>query len=499
MYISEMDLMKAKLEAGKRLNDSDIIKTVIGEDGISLKKRKMEEGERYFQCKHDILKKDFRVKGISETVQRSDGTEGEGIHYFTNPNKSNHHVMNPFHYILVAQKAAYLVGREPSITVCGAEEKEDLKGYEKMLTQKADEEFNRIVYEWIIGAANKGVEYLHVYYDAEGVLRFCIVPAEQVIVFYDSVYETEIEQVIRYYDITILVDGKEEVRKKVEWWTKDDVTYFSERADGEFEVEPDRANPCPHWVVTTTMDGLEKTRENHGWGRVPFIPLRNNPREMTDLELIKGLVDAYDLISSEGTNNLLDLVDLYWVIEGYGGEAASAIAKKLQINKAVHISDSSGKVEAKQVELPVDGRLQWMKMIRKDIFHFGMGVDTDSDDLGKAPSGISLKFQYSMFHLKINGIVPEIKGALKQLFRFITEDMNRREGTNFDWRTVEIGMNLNAITDDMETMTIIEKSKGVVSEKTLLGKHPFVDDVNGEMEQIMAERKLEMEKEEEKE
>ena len=88
------------------------------------------------------------------------------------------------------------------------------------------------------------------------------------------------------------------------------------------------------------------------------------------------------------------------------------MAKKLQINKAVQISDTGGSVEAKQVELPVEGRLAWMKALRKDIFHFGMGVDTDSDDWGRAASGVSLKFQYAMFYLKINGIVPEIRRAV---------------------------------------------------------------------------------------
>ena len=233
----------------------------------------------------------------------------------------------------------------------------------------------------------------------------------------------------------------------------------------------------------------ETETEQHGWGRVPFIPLRNNEKELTDLQLVKGLIDAYDLVSSEGTNNLLDLVDLYWVIQGYGGETASAVAKKLQINKAVQISDSSGNVEAKQVQLPVEGRLDWMQMLRKDIFHFGMGVDTDSDDWGKAASGVALKFQYAMFYLKINGIVPEIKRAVKEFFRFATEDWNRENGTDWDWRKIQITLNTNGITDDMETMQIIAASKGMVSEKTLLGKHPFVEDVNSEMEQMERERK----------
>ena len=93
------------------------------------------------------------------------------------------------------------------------------------------------------------------------------------------------------------------------------------------------------------------------------------------------------MISSEGTNTLLDLVDLYWVIQGYGGETASAIARLLQINKSVSINDAGGNIAAHQVDLSLTGRIELLKMLRRDIYHFGMGVDFDNDTLGTAPSG----------------------------------------------------------------------------------------------------------------
>ncbi|MBR2383260.1 MAG: phage portal protein, partial [Anaerotignum sp.] len=375
---------------------------------------------------------------------------------------------------------AYLVGREPTITVKGGNE-----DFEKALAEMADETFNGMLKKWLTGAANKGVEYLHVYYDEEGVFRYCIVPAEEVIVVYDEVYQQNIREVIRDYDIKVLDGGREKTKRRVEWWTDESVTYYTEDSSGEFLQERESG----HWNVTEMLDGEEYETIEHGWGRVPFIPLRNNDKEMTDLQLVKGLIDAYDYVSSEGTNNLLDMVDLYWVIQGYGGETPSAVARKLQVNKAVQISDSSGSVEAKQVELPVEGRLNWMKMLRKDIFHFGMGVDTDSDDWGRAASGVALKFQYAMFYLKINGIVPEVKRAIKEFFRFAVEDWNREHGTDWNWKDILVTLNTNGITDDLETMQIIKESKGMVSEKTLLGKHPFVEDVNSEMEQLERERK----------
>ena len=476
MFITEMELLKARLAAGKRLNDSQILKEILQEDSGSEKKKRMEEGERYYRGEHDILGKDFRRSPVSET-----GKDGEeSMQMFFNPNRSNHHCVNPFHHTLVAQKTAYLVGREPTITVKGSN-----REFEKVLAEIADENFNGTLQKWLTGAAYKGVEYLHVYYDEDGMFRSCIVPAEEVIAVYDEVYQQDIREVIRYYDIKMLEGGREQTKRRVEWWTADSVTYYTEDSNGEFLRERESG----HWTVTEMLDGEERETFAHGWGRVPFIPLRNNDREMTDLQLVKGLIDAYDYISSEGTNNLLDMVDLYWVIQGYGGETASAVARKLQVNKAVQISDSSGSVEAKQVELPVEGRLNWMQMLRKDIYHFGMGVDTDSDDWGKAASGVALKFQYAMFYLKINGIMPEIKRAIKEFLRFAVEDWNREHGTDWNWKDILVTLNTNSITDDLETMQIIKESKDIISEKTLLGKHPFVEDVNSEMEQLERERK----------
>ncbi|NDO46211.1 phage portal protein [Clostridium sp. MD294] len=481
MYITELELMKAKLQSEKKWSESELLKMLIAEDENSKKKKEMIEGEKYYCCEHNVLQKNFSVRHFSETYKNTQGEEQERIKLLSNPNRSNHHVVCPFHHILVEQKVSYLVAKEPSILVRGKE----ITEYERYMTTVANEVFNGVLYEWLVGASNKGIEYVHVYYDKEGVLQYCVVPAEELIVFYNSVNKKEIEQVIRYYQFVVVENGKEKIVKKVEWWTKQDVTYYIEKGDGSYKKEEQQK--IGHWtVVKGKQEQTEK--EQHGWGRVPFIALRNNSKEMSDLKMIKGLVDAYDLICSEGTNSLLDLVELYWVIAGYGGETANAITKKLQVNRAVQISDASGKVETKQVHLPIEGRIEWLKLLRKDIFHFGMGVDTDSERLGNAPSGVSLKFQYAMFNLKINGIIPEIKKALKEFFWFLIEDNNRKNGTEYDVNQLDFRLNLNSITDDIETVNMITASKGIVSEKTLLAQHPFVQDVNSEMEAIKQEK-----------
>lgn len=492
MFLTYTDFLNAKLTADAKLNESEILKTIINEDGIDEKKRKMIEGERYYAYEHDILEKDFRNKKISETVTDALGNEVEQIRTFSNPNRSNSHTVNGFHRVLVDQKTAYILGKPPVITVKETVGDEKKRRFQKLVDEAVDENFCEVLQQLVIGASNKGFETLHFYYDDEGELKYCIVPAQEVIPIYDSTYENELVQLIRYYDVTVIRDGRRYTRKKAEWWTKDDVTYFVENEERQFELEKGmKFNPAPHWWSVESIDGMEKERKAHSWGRVPFIILKNNSKCTTDLEGIKGLIDAYDMLSSEGVNNLLDLVELYWVIEGYGGEAANAIARKLQINKAVHISDSSGSIEAKQTELPMEGRISYLKFLRRDIFQFGQGLDIDINKYSSAPSGTSLKFQYVLLDLKADCIAINLKRVIKDMFFFITDDINRKSGTDLREKDLNVLIKKTMITNDYETVQMIEKSRGFVSDKTLLSKHPFVTNVTEEMHIADEEKKEE--------
>ncbi|MBR5467934.1 MAG: phage portal protein, partial [Firmicutes bacterium] len=374
----------------------------------------------------------------------------------------------------------YILGRKPVIKAVGCD-KEKSDSLEMMVEKVCMEDFNMVLQDLMTGASNKGFECVHVYYDEKGKLCYTIVPAEEIIPIYDSRYENELEQVIRYYDTVVMRNGQKYLRKRIEWWTKDDVTYFVEDDNRNYVMDMGMEhNPCPHWWGVSTEDGYETEREAHGWGRVPFVILKNNGKGTTDLEGIKGLIDAYDMLSSEGVNNLTDLVELYWVIQGYGGETAAAIAKKLQINKAVHINDNGGAVEAKQTELSMEGRLEFMKMLRRDIFQFGQGVDLDVDRLSNAPSGVSLRYQYTLLDLKADSVITRLKKAIKELLWYIVEDYNMKHETEFDSEDLRVSIKKNMITNDYETVQMINMSNELLSRETLLSMHPFVEEVGSE-------------------
>ena len=495
MYISDISLLNAKLSAAGTINESDIIKYILDEDINGLQKKAMYEGERYYNADHDSLKKDYRVTEVSET-EETDGYEKESLREFKNPNRSNHHNVHPFHKLLIDQKVSYMVGREPTVSVKGSENDESLTEYAKLVSQKADEIFDETIQDLVRGASNKGYEVLHFYYDDDGELNYCIVPAEEVVLIYDSQYQKKLEQVIRYYTIKVIKNGIEYRRRKVEWWTETQVIYYAEKEENVYILDPDYPiNPMSHWQDIHIENGTEKKKVPHSWGRVPFIVLENNLNRTTDLQPIKGLIDAYDYISSEGTNNFLDLVDLYWVIQGYGGETAGAIVRKLKVNKAVNVTGGEGDgIKAQQVNLPVTERIEFLKMLRQDIYHLGMGIDIDDERFGNAPSGVSLKFRYANLRHKAENMSAKLKKCIKDFYWFITEDYNRKNGTAYDSSLIKVTLNYSQIANDLETVQILTQSEGIISKKTQLENHPLVTDVNEELEQLKAEEKENAEK-----
>lgn len=507
MYISDLDRINAKISIEGQQNQSKIIELILNDFSVDAKTLFMEVGQRYYEGEHDILRHDFRRSYVYDTVpadQSDDGQEHDTISQVVNKNNSNLHNVHTFHRLLVDQKVGYIVGKPPTVTVDGDD------AFKEALTERTgDEAFADVLADWVKEASNKGISWVHPYYNPDGTFMYDVIPAGEVIPFYDSEHQQTLEVVVRFYTYDIVKSGQTVKRYKVEWWTPTDVTYYIQDEQGSYLLDSSYPiNPAPHWWNVTSVDGMEKSRAEMSWGRVPFVPLHNNSEDTSDLggdysdgidgngqplrrpKGIKSLIDAYDMISSSTTNNEIDLVALYWLIQGFGGETAQQVVKKLQINKAVCVEGANdGAITAQQVELSVEERCKWLDMLRHDIYHFGMGIDTSDEQLGNNPSGVALKFKYTQLDLKANPLILKLKKALKELFWFITDDINRQEGTAYDYRKIKVTVNKTMIANDLETVQMIMQSRGLVSDKTLLAAHPLVEDANQELKDLEEQQK----------
>ncbi|MCF6464192.1 phage portal protein [Clostridium sp. Cult1] len=458
--ITYNELLKQKLISESNINDSGIIKDLIDEHDTT----KMLEGQRYYYNENDILdRKQFYYKN---GVKTEDDT------------KANNKIPHNWHKLLVDQKVAYLVGK-PVVLQAGENQKE----YEDRLNLILGEEWDDTLNELAKNSSNKGTEWLHVYINEEGLFKFIIIPAEEVIPIYDTSLQENLEVVLRYY--LVEVNGKERIR--VEWWTRETVTFYIQDNSGDFVLD-DTENPNPDHHFYYNDIG-------YGWTKVPFIEFPNNEERLSDLKFYKELIDSYDLNISDLANNLEEVQEIIMVLKGYEGESLAEFKENIRYYKALTVdSGENSGIDKVELSIPVEAKKEMLDRLEENIFLFGQGVNMKTDRFGNSPSGVALKFLYSSLDLKASIMERKFRKSIKRLLWFATEYINIIDKKDYDSTTIQVTFRKTMITNDKEDVEIARDSKGIISDETIIANHPWVEDVAVEKERLEKQEETELDK-----
>ncbi|MFA7745116.1 phage portal protein [Salinicoccus roseus] len=357
------------------------------------------------------------------------------------------------HANLVDQKVGYIVGESPNYQ---HKDEKVMKIIEKHLGYDFDDDLNDI----LTAASNKGVEWLHPYVDEEGDFNTLEIPAEQIIPIWKDRKQRVLQAVIRHYTV-----GKEQ---RVEYWTAEQVWYYI-MSEGELQLAwyhgVGEANP------TTHLNG-------ESWGRVPFIPFKNNSQSESDIWRYKTFIDAMNRRTSDTQNMFDESTELIYILQGYEGTKMDEFKKNLKYYSGIAVSEDGG-VKTIQIEVPVKSSIEWVEELREWIYEYGRGVDFKKNELGNSPTGIALRFLYTGLDLKTKQLARKTIPAIKQLLWFIFEyegiDSNLAE-------EVDVTFNYNRMVNELEQSQIASTSQSYLSEETVLAHHPWVDDVEKEKE-----------------
>lgn len=367
---------------------------------------------------------------------------------------TNNKLASGWHKLLVDQKVGYLVGKPISIT---GEETAEILG----------DKFNDTLPELVKNASNKGIEWLHVYIDSNGDFDYIIIPAQEFIPIYDNTHRQNLVGGIRYYELRDHVT-------KIEVWDEETVTYY-EMLNGKVYLDSTvEENPQYHFAYQ---------EDGYGWGRVPFIPFRNNEEEVPDITFYKDYIDAYDYLMSETTNTLQDIQQLTYIIKGYDETNPYEFLENVRRYKSIKV-DEEGGVDTLQAEVPMDSVDSQLDRFIEDIYQFGQGVNTNTDKFGNSPSGIALKFLFSMLDMKANVMERKFTFALKQLAWFAAEYASIADNQNINVDEVKFTFNKSMLMNEREQAEIAQMSKGVISDETIRENHPWVSDPAQEKERM---------------
>lgn len=454
MQITWMELLEKQLIDGSNVTDGSIIKDLIESHDT----RKMLEGQRYYSNENAILsRQQYYYDAAGEKVIDS--------------TKENHRVPHNWHKLLVDQKVAYLVGK-PVVF------QDNNKEYADKLNEYLGEEWDDTLAELTKNSSNKGTEWLHIYINSQGKFKFIIIPAEEIIPIYDTSLQENLEAVIRYY--LVQVNSKDRIR--VEWWTRDAVTFYIQNDAGNYELDDtEDPNPDFHYYINEV---------GYGWGKVPFIEFPNNQERHSDLKFYKQLVDEYDLNVSDLANNLAEVQEIITVLKGYEGTGLAEFKENLRYFKAIKVSGEQGSgVDKLEFNIPVEAKKEMLDRLEENIFLFGQGVNMKTDKFGNSPSGVALKFLYSLLDLKASIMERKFRKAIKRLLWFTTFYINLVDRKNYDNSTVQVTFRKTMITNDLEDVDIAQKSKGVISDETIVSNHPWVENVAEEMKRLKKQLK----------
>lgn len=420
-------------------------------------------GEQYYEVNNDIFKR--------KITRPSENGGNEEIKY-----KANNKLAHAFYKNLVDEKVNYLLGKDYTL-------KSDNEEYIQKLDWTLGEDFLDILNELGYEASNKGLGWLHIFINEESKLDYMVIPSEQVIPIWIDRRHKALERLIRLYDVVVYEGTEKKTVTKIELWYQDKVEYYIK--DGEaIKLDSEKYLNIEGNIGHYLKDGKYAV-----WNKVPFIPFKNNRIEKADIKFIKSLIDNYDLSRSDVANFIEEVKNLIFVLKGYGGEDMGEFMDNLNFYRAIPIDDvEDGGVDVLNPTMDVEAMKVHFEQLKRDINECGQGVNKDLDKFGSSPSGIALKFLYSGIDLKCNSLEVLFKKAFKELLYFINIYLSESNQGSYKDVPVELIFNKNIKINETETITNCINSKGVISNKTIMANHPWVQDPVAEQEQLDKEK-----------
>ena len=431
------------------------IKTFIDNDIASTKKQLAKIGQRYYEADHDI--KNYRIFYINADGQlKEDKT------------KSNVKICHPFFAELVDQETQYILsGKDGFVKSDIPDLQEELNAY-----FNDNEDFMAEFYEVINGAVIKGFDYAYAYKNAEGKTAFQCADGIGVVEVRAKETDDGCEYIIYWYIDRIGKDNKQ--IKRIQVWDKDQTYFYVQEGDGK--IIPDAAverNPRPHTIYK--KDGDDSTYYE-SYGLIPFFRLDNNKKQFSGLKTIKDIIDDYDLMNAGLTNNIQDANEVLYVVKGFEGDNLDELMMNIKNKKHIGVGED-GDVEIRTIDIPYEARKTKMDIDEKNIFRFGMGVNTESLKDTSATTSIAIKSAYSLLDLKCNKLEIRLKQFMRKLLKVVLAEINDLNGTDYQQKDVYFDFEREIITNAQENAQIelTEAQKKQTEINTLLNLAAHLD------------------------
>jgi SPP1 family phage portal protein len=412
-------------------------------------------GYKYYIGKQDILLK--RRTAI-----------GEGGKRVVIDNLPNSRIIDNQYAKLVNQKVNYMLGKPLTIRT-------ENKTYEEQLKGIFNKGFMRLMKNTLRSSLNCGIAWLYVYYK-DNELAFKLMPGHEILPFWSDCEHTQLECALRYYTVTGYEGKNTVIKEKVELY----------KADGVYRYELDGSKLVPDMDSEDKDNFKPYTEGAEKWGQIPLIAFKVGSDEIPLIKRVKSLQDGLNVLLS----NYMDCMEenirnTILVIKNYDGEDLGQFRRNLTTYGAVKVKTvdgSQGGVETLSVEVNAENYKAIIEIFKKSIIENGMGYDAKDDRLSGNPNQMNIQSMYSDIDLDANEIETEYQAAFEELLELVNAYLYSRGKGSYSGERVEIIFNRDMLINEGEVIDNCIKSLSILSEETVVAQHPWVDDVQKELD-----------------
>lgn len=319
--------------------------------------------------------------------------------------------------------------------------------------------------DFLMNALIYGTAAELMYIDNRGYTRFKQIDATQCFAVYDDSLSGDLLYFVRMYPVN---EWDETDNYNVDVYSDYDVKHYTMNGENGYlhfnAAEPHYFSQCPANVF-------------------------NLPDEKSIFDCILTLQDAVNELVSSEIDDYSAFVDAFLVLSSVDAEADDIASMK----------------ENRVLLLPEGAAAQWLtknandtqivnmlKRLQDSIYRISSCVDFSSETFtGGVSSGVAIRFKLSGMETRAGNIAALMKKALQRRVEIICGIATLKLGEEV-FRDIQIDFKRNIPEDYASLIALVNSLKGTVSDRTLLGMLPFVDDVEAELAAVQEQKKANM-------
>lgn len=423
--------------------------------------------EKYYEGHHDILERQRQVIGADGSLTAID-------------NVVNNRLVDNQYRKLVDQKTNYALGKPMTIAAHDDAYLKALGGiFNKDLHRKI-----RILAQY---AVDGGIAWLYPFYNEDGEFDTMVFPAYEICPIWKDKLHTELECAIRFYPEEVLDDnGGTSIIHHADIFSVNGVDHYIYE---NRSLKP--ANPKHTEYIYIGDRGFN-------WERLPVIPFKYNSKEIPLIRNVKTLQDALNEAISDFQNNMQeDPRSSILILKNYDGTNIPEFRQNLAtygVVKVTTVDGVQGGVEALKVEVNAANYQAMLMQLKRAIVENGRGFDAKEERMDGDPNQMNIESMYTDIDLDVNGMEAEFQAGFETLKWFVDQYLIHSGKGDFTDKDVEFVFNRDIFINEDAKIENCVKSVGLLSEKTILSRHPWVTDIDYELKQIEEDTRKELER-----